>query len=57
MNIFEALDRAAELREQSAALRREADELEQEWVGVASEEILTVRRLVEVIRKVGEATP
>lgn len=50
MNIFEALDRAAELRAQADALREEADDLEQEWVGVATEEILTVRRLVEVAR-------
>ena len=55
MNIYEALDKAAELRNQADELRQEAVDLENEWVGVETGEILTVKKLVEVIRKVGEA--
>jgi len=55
VNIYEALEQAAALREQSEELRRQADELEREWVGAASGDVLTVGKLVDVIRKVGEA--
>lgn len=54
MNIYEALTRAADLRKQADELRREADELEYEWIGVAEGDILTVRTLVDVIRKIAE---
>lgn len=57
MNIYEALELAAEKRNQADDLRREADELEQEWVGASQGEVLTVKRLVEIVRKIGEATP
>jgi hypothetical protein len=56
VNIYEALERAAALREQADELRREADELETEWVGAAQGEVLTVGKLVDIIRKVGQAT-
>ena len=56
MNIYSALARAAALREQADALRAEADELEREWVGASSGDVLTVQRLVDVVRKIGEAT-
>lgn len=56
MNIYEALRRAAELREQADALRAEADELEREWVGGVTGEAVTLERLVDVVRKIGEAT-
>lgn len=56
MNIYEALKRAAELREAADALRAEADSLEQEWVGASEGDVLTVKRLVDVVRKIGEAT-
>jgi hypothetical protein len=55
MDIYEALERAAELRHEADILRRDADELEYEWVGIASEEVLTLKTLVEIIRKVGQA--
>jgi hypothetical protein len=55
VNIYEALEEAAALREQADELRRRADELETEWVGAASGDVLTVSRLVEIIRKVGQA--
>ena len=51
MNIYEALEQAAALREQADELRRQADELEVEWVGAASGDVLTVQRLVDVVRK------
>jgi DNA-binding protein H-NS len=55
VNIYEALEQAAALREQADELRRQADELEIEWVGAASGDVLTVQRLVDVVRKIGEA--
>lgn len=55
MNIYEALEQAAALREQADELRRQADDLEIEWVGAASGDVLTVQRLVDVVRKIGEA--
>jgi hypothetical protein len=55
MDIYEALEKAATMRATAEALNREADELETEWVGAASGDVLTVARLVEVIRKVGQA--
>ena len=56
MNIYEALARAADLRAQADALRAEADELQREWVGASDGDVLTVERLVDVVRKIGEAT-
>ena len=53
MNINEALDEAAALRKQADDLKRQADELEYEWVGAAEGDVLTVKRLVDVIRKIG----
>ena len=55
MDIYEALDKAAKLRKQADELRQEAIDLENEWVGVETGEVLTVKKLVEVIRKVGQA--
>ena len=56
MDIYEALEHAAELREQADKLRQEADDLEYEWVGASSGDVLTVERLVHVIRKVGQGS-
>ena len=55
MNIYEALEQAAELRDQADELRRQADELESEWVGLVSGDVVTVKRLVDVILKIGQA--
>ena len=55
MNIYEALEQAAALREQADELHRQADDLEIEWVGAASGDVLTVQRLVDVVRKIGQA--
>jgi hypothetical protein len=54
MDIFEALEQAADLRQEANDLNRRAAELEHEWVGIATEETLTLKTLVEVIRKVGQ---
>jgi len=56
MNIYEALNKAGQLRHQAEELRAEADALELEWVGASSGDVLTVARLVDVVRKIGEAT-
>lgn len=56
MNIYEALELAASKRAAADVLRREADEIETEWVGATSGDVMTVARLVAVIRKVGEAS-
>jgi len=55
VNIYEALEQAAALREQAVELMAQADELEIEWVGAASGDVLTVQRLVDVVRKIGQA--
>jgi hypothetical protein len=55
MNIYEALEQAAALRKQADELRQKADELEYEWVGIASDDVVTLRRLVDVVRKIGES--
>jgi hypothetical protein len=55
MNIYEALEQAAEKRKLADELRRQADELEYEWVGIASDDVVTLRRLVDVVRKIGES--
>jgi hypothetical protein len=55
MNIYEALERAADLRIQADVLRREADKLEREWVGVTSDGVITIKTLVDVIRKIGQS--
>jgi hypothetical protein len=55
MNIYEALEQAAALRIQADELRQKADELEYEWIGIASDDVVTLRRLIDVIRKVGES--
>jgi hypothetical protein len=55
MNIYQALEQAAALRKQADELRRQADELEYEWVGAKHDDIVTLRMLVDIIRKVGES--
>jgi len=56
VNIYEALEQAAALRTVADELRRQADELEIEWVGATSGDVMTVQKLVDVVRKIGEAS-
>ena len=59
MNLREALERSEELRSRARSLREEADaleweagELEADATGVRTGEILTLRKLVELIQQI-----